>query len=483
MSETKTHSFSRGDKLNRRSEVPHEFSPEAHRFDSGISPISPRESPSPSNSAECSISSRHSRSHHHRHHNSRRHHRISRDRDRRRETPSSLTSNSRRRRGDDLKDAESERDSDRKYRRVDRENSSGDRHLRKERGSSRTKDSRKDHRRRRSVESEVRQEADYKRSHGRKFADVRESRHRADREERDRSFKRDRRRSGSRQSPNRLTPSFESKQSPQITKNPINTFATTLLKPLLKETTSDTELEDLLPVEILSGEMAKRSMPIVQSSDQSKRISTLQNQPQSQPQIQASQIQSQEVKAESSSQLQVPIGGPEQKQPIDEGESRFDRFLSNLSHRLQEKEQEEETWGDANEVDFSDILMEEDDTIRLAASAASLKPRELLEACLSTPWHTIERRTEDEDADKMEKKTDDEDKEDDPFDLISLLSSNISRRYLDDDLVKELEERGITLSAASVKDSPSVNNFKSRMVPGVFEEKEWRQNLLGVIHI
>lgn len=146
-------------------------------------------------------------------------------------------------------------------------------------------------------------------------------------------------------------------------------------------------------------------MLILQSNDQSKRISTLQNQPRSHPQIQTSQIQYHEVKIQSTTQLQIPTGssGSEQKQPVDEGESRFDKFLSNLSHRLQEKEQEEETWDDVNEVDFSDILMEDEDAIRLAASAASLKPRELLEACLSTPWHTIERRAEDEDADKPEK--------------------------------------------------------------------------------
>ena len=183
-----------------------------------------------------------------------------------------------------------------------------------------------------------------------------------------------------------------------------------LLKPLLKEVTSDTELEDLLPVGILSGEMAKRSMP--QQVEQSKKTVTPQTQQQQTQQTQEQPQQKVNVKettnqvATSTASSSQPTSSQVQK-PTEEGESRFDKFLSSLSEQLKEREQDVETWSE-REIDFSDILTEEScGVLRLAASAAGLKPKQLLEASLSTPWQKItesnsEEKQEEEEMTKPE---------------------------------------------------------------------------------
>ncbi|VDL18478.1 unnamed protein product [Hymenolepis diminuta] len=458
------------DKFKSRSEVPEQNSSERLHFDDETFPLSPHESSTPSNSS------------HHHHHSNRRHRR---DRDRHQDDTHSSSSNNKNRKhhGEDLKEIDAEISSERKRRRIYHEAKSEEKHLRKDRDKTRTKESKKGHRKQRSYEKEERKELRDKRSHRHDNVDERELYHQYEKEKSVESLKREHSCSVSRQSSVVHLTTYEGKDSPQSSIKSLSPFVATLLKPLLTENTSDTELEELLPAGILFGEIAKRSIPLPRSTDQSKRGATLQSH--SQSQSQSSQNQSQELKTDSSSQQQgatASIDSSDPKQSVDENESRFDKFLSNLSDRLQEKEQEVETWGSgANEIDFSDILIEEEDTIRMVASAASLKPKQLLEACLSTPWDSLERRTEDEDYDKSEKT--DEDKEEDPFDLVSLLSSTISRRYLDDELVKQLEERGVSLTSTAEKDCLSVDNFKSRMVPGVYEEKAWRQSLLGIIGI
>ncbi|VDO06678.1 unnamed protein product [Rodentolepis nana] len=465
------------DKSKALSGTPRRNSSDKLSLNDGMLPISPRESPTPSNS-----------SHHHRRRSSR-HHRHDgyvRDRDRRladRHSPSSNNRN--RKRGEDMKETDFELSSERKRHKAYHEVKSEERHSRKDRERTRTKEAKKGHRKHRSYDKERKESRD-KRPRRREYADERESRYQYDKEKSVDSLNREHSRSVSRQSSVKPPTSSEEGKNPtqNSTKSSLSPFVVTLLKPLLKEDTSDAELEELLPAGILSGEMAKRSIPLPRPTNQFKRGPALQSH--FQPQSHASSLQSQEVKTESSSQEQdaTAVGEPSgSKQSLDKNEIRLDKFLSNLSDSLQEKNQQIETWSSgANEVDFSDVLIEEEGTIRMVASAASLRPKQLLEACLSTPWDSLERRTDEDDNDKSEKSH--EDKEEDPFDLVSLLSSSISRRYLNDELVKDLEERGISLASTAVKDCLVVaDNFKSRMVPGVHEEKAWRQSLLGIFSI
>nr|CDS25638.1 conserved hypothetical protein [Hymenolepis microstoma] len=464
------------DKFKVRSETPGQNSSDKLRLNDGILPISPRESPTPSDSSR------------HHHHHGNRHHRHDndvRDRDRHQADTHSSSSNSKnRKRREDLKEIDSELSFECKRRRAYHEVKSEERHLRKDRERTRNKETRKGHRKHRSYDKEGKELKD-NRPHRHECADERETSYHCDNEKSIESLKHEHSRSVSRQSSVVLpTTSEEGKNSSQNSnKSCLSPFVVTLLKPLLKEDTSDVELEELLPAGILSGEIAKRSIPLPRSTDQFKRGPALQNHFQSQSQ--APSNQSQEVKTESSSQEQDATAVGEAsapKQSLDKNEIRLDKFLSNLSDRLQEKDQVIETWSSgANEVDFSDVLIEEEGTIRMVASAASLRPKQLVEACLSTPWDSLERRTEEEDNDKSEKSN--EDKEEDPFDLVSLLSSSISRRYLDDEIVKELEDRGISLASTAVKDCHVGDNFRSRMVPGVYEEKAWRQSLLGIFGI
>lgn len=171
--------------------------------------------------------------------------------------------------------------------------------------------------------------------------------------------------------------------------------------------TSDTELEDLLPVGILSGEMAKRSMP--HQIEQSRKTIKPQNQKQHQLHSQTQQAQEQPLlktsvkdsndPATSGTIVSSQATDKQLQKSTDESESRFDKFLSSLSEQLKEREQDVETWSE-REIDFSDILTEEScGVLQLAASAARLKPKQLLEASLSTPWQKI---TENSPGEKQE---------------------------------------------------------------------------------
>lgn len=178
-----------------------------------------------------------------------------------------------------------------------------------------------------------------------------------------------------------------------------------LLEPLLKEATSDTELEEVLPVGILSGEMAKRSMLL--PADQTNKMTTSQlQQPQPQNQVQKSQEQQLKCKqspnqTKTTTAILQTAGGNQTQKSVEEGDSRFDKFLSNLSERLQEREQELETWCE-REVDFSDVLTEDSSALHLAVSSATLKPRQLLESSLSTPWQRITEKGPDEAGEEAE---------------------------------------------------------------------------------
>ncbi|VDK20319.1 unnamed protein product [Taenia asiatica] len=531
-------------KLSRRPAGSRKPTPEKRRFDEDMSPVSPRESPTPS-SSERSPPARHSR-HRHRHHPS---HKYDRRRDR--ETASF---------GRYGRVREEKHHSERKRRRLACEvvategaviddvgtDEAGERSLRRgsdykpeervrnevvaveEEGERQGKEQyRRDHRKRSLEREEEEVMVAEKRSFNRKYVDERESRCRSNRSQEEGS-KRVRRRSESQQSQSRVTLSYNENRSSPSVKQHLNSFVSTLLEPLLKEATSDTELEDVLPVGILSGELAKRSM--LSPIDQTNKMATSQlRQPSPQNQVQKSQEQQLKFK-QSPDQTKTTISilqtsdGNQPQKSVEEGDSRFDKFLSNLSERLQEREQELETWGE-REVDFSDVLTEDSSALHLAVSSATLKPRQLLESSLSTPWQKITDKGLDEVGEGVETiRTetvsrsnhlsdpvilvfkpnqllspffekipfynylimlfqDIAEGKEDPLNLTTLLSSSLSRRFLGDCLVRELDERGVSLPPIPTSEVlAGLKESRLGMVPTIFEEVSWRQRLLGIIY-
>ncbi|KAH9280919.1 hypothetical protein ECG_06359 [Echinococcus granulosus] len=488
-------------KVSRRPDGSRRQTPEKRRFDEDMSPVSPRESPTPS-SSERSPSARHSR-HRHSHHLS---HKYVRRRDR---EMASFGRSGRVR--------EEKHHSERKRRRLACEvvvaegvavdsvdtDEAGEYSLRRgsdykpegrvkneivaaeEEGERQEKERyRRDHRRRSLEGEEEEVMVAERRSFNRKYVDERGSRRRSNRSQEKRS-KRARRRSESQHSQSLVTLSYGENRSSSSVKQHLNPFVSTLLEPLLKEATSDTELEEVLPVSILSGEMAKRSMLL--PADQKNKLTTSQLQ-QSQSQNQVQKSQEQQLKLQRSpdhvktttATLQTDGSNKIQKS-VEEGDSRFDRFLSNLSERLQEREQELETWGE-REIDFSDILTEDSGALHLAVSSAALKPKQLLESSLSTQWQRITENSPDE-VETIKIETEITEDKEDPLNLATLLSSSVSRRFLGDHLVRELEERGVSLPPTPTRDILA-GSKESRlgMVPTIFEEVSWRQSLLGVIY-
>ncbi|CDS37607.1 long-chain-fatty-acid--CoA ligase [Echinococcus multilocularis] len=486
-------------KVSRRLDGSRKQTPEKRRFDEDMSPVSPRESPTPS-SSERSPSARHSR-HRHSHHLS---HKYVRRRDR------EMASY-----GRSGRVREEKHHSERKRRRpacevvvaegvavdsVDTDEA-GEYSLRRgsdykpegrvkneivaaeeEEGERQQRERyRRDHRRRSLEREEEEVMVAERRSFNRKYVDERGSRRRSNRSQEKRS-KRARRRSESRHSQSLVTLSYGENRSSSSVKQHLNPFVSTLLEPLLKEATSDTDLEEVLPVSILSGEMAKRSMLL--PADQTNKLTTSQLQ-QSQNQVQKSQEQQLKLQrspdhAKTTTATLQTAGSNKIQKSVEEGDSRFDRFLSNLSERLQEREQELETWGE-REIDFSDILTEDSGALHLAVSSAALKPKQLLESSLSTQWQRITENSPDE-VETIKIETEITEDKEDPLNLATLLSSSVSRRFLGDHLVRELEERGVSLPPIPMSDVLA-GSKESRlgMVPTIFEEVSWRQRLLGVI--
>ncbi|KAL5107205.1 hypothetical protein TcWFU_000100 [Taenia crassiceps] len=489
-------------KVGRRPAGSRKPTPDKRRFDEDMSPVSPRESPTPSSSGR-SPPARHSR-HRHRHHLNRKY-----DHRRDRETASLCRSGQVR---------EEKHHSERKRRRLACEaveteravvddidaDESGERLLRRgsdckpeervrneavaveEEGERQEREQyRRDHRRRSLEREEEEVLVAEKRSFNRKNADEREGRRSNRSQERS---KRVRRRSESQNSQSRVTVSCNEDRSSPSVKQHLNSFVSTLLEPLLKVATSDTELEEVLPAGILSGEMAKRSM--LSPVDQTNKMTTQLQQPQPQNQVQKSQEQQLKCKqspehTKTASAILQTSGGNQAQKSVEEGDSRFDKFLSNLSERLQEREQELETWCE-REVDFSDVLTEESSALHLAVSSATLKPRQLLESSLSTPWQRITEKGSDgvgEEVETIRTETELAEDKEDPLNLATLLSSSISRRFLGDCLVRELGERGVSLPPIPASEFlASSKELPLGMVPTIFEEVSWRQRLLGVIY-
>ncbi|VDM16766.1 unnamed protein product [Hydatigera taeniaeformis] len=467
-----------------------------------MSPVSPRESPTPS-SLDRSPPARHNR-HRHRHHLSRKY-----DRHREREVASF---------GRSGREREEKHHSERKRRRLTYDvvategaavdsvgvGEASERLLRRdcdykseetvknelvaledEEERQGKEQCRRDHRRRSLEKEDEETIVKEKRSSSRKYFEEQETRCRSNRSQEE-GFKRCR--SESQHSQSRATLSNNENRSSPSAKQHLSSFVSTLLEPLLKEVTSDTELEEVLPVGILSGEMAKRSMLLLSDQPNKKVTSQLQ---QSQSQNQIHKAQGEQLKCEqppdhatmTTATLRTAANNQAQKS-IEEGDSRFDKFLSNLSERLQEKEQESESWGE-KEIDFSDILTEDSSALRIAVCSATLKPKQLLESSLSTPWQRITDKGPDEveeAIDTIRTETDISEDKEDLINLATLLSSSISRRFLSDQLVGELGKRGVSLASVSTNGAfAGPKASRSGMVSTIFEEVSWRQRLLGVI--
>ncbi|VDD79102.1 unnamed protein product [Mesocestoides corti] len=280
--------------------------------------------------------------------------------------------------------------------------------------------------------------------------------------------KRSRRRSRSQNSPFRVSSAHNDRSSPS-TKQHLNPFVSTLLKPLTREDTSDTEFEEFLPVGFLSGELAKRSMPL--PADLLQKVAS------SQPQQKQSPDQAVLTGPQS-------VASTEPQKSVEDGENRFDNFLSRLSTRMQEQGLEPETWKD-REIDFSELLTEEKNALRLAASTTAMKQKQLLESSLCTPWQGITEKNpedvDDEEALKLEAEPT-EDKGEQPVNLVALASMGFSRRFLGDRLARELESRGLSLPPATGFPHSTTHQPLKGTVPTIFGEIRWRQSLLGIIH-